>query len=102
MDFMTFLRENLSHAAPILICGFVAVAIIVERYRALFWVYPLANRGKFFDRIQACVVADRLMDAVALCGLHANSPVARIVREGLLRSDQPEEMIADGLALTAS
>jgi len=99
MDIMGFLRDNFLHVAPILAAAFVALAIILERTRALFLVYPIRDRKNFFDKIRALVMADRLVDAVALCNAYGRSPIAQVVKEGIMRAHQPEEMVADGLQL---
>jgi biopolymer transport protein ExbB/TolQ len=99
MDIMVFLRDNFAHVAPILAAGFIAIAIILERLRALFIVYPIRDRKTFFDRIRGLVMSDRLVDAVALCNAYGRSPIAQVVKEGIMRAHQPEEMLADGLQL---
>ncbi len=82
--------------------GALGVAIILDRLRALFLVYPMHDKKQFFDRLQAFIMADRLKDAVALCNMHQHKPVVQVVREGLIRAHQPEEMVADGLAMAVS
>ena len=89
MELMTFLRDNFWHVAPILAAAFIALAIILERARALFLVYPIRDKRQFFDRLCGFVMADRLVDAIALCNMHASSPIAQVVREGILRAHQP-------------
>ena len=42
-----FIQENLFHVAPILIVGVFAVAITIERVKALFYTYPLRNAPAF-------------------------------------------------------
>jgi biopolymer transport protein ExbB len=97
-----FLKENFLHVAPIVAAGLVAIAIIVERLRALLWQYPLLGYKRFFDRLRELVVADRLGEAIAFCDLYPGKPVAQIAKEGLIRAHQPEPMIEDGLALAVN
>lgn len=99
---ITFIREQFWHVAPILASGVLAIAILLERTRALFWVYPLHGKLEFYERIRALVMSDRLRDAVAVCHQIEHKPVAQIVREGLLRAHQPEEMVMDGIQIAVN
>ena len=101
-NFFDFLKTNFFHVAPLLAVGGFAVAIILERSRALLWIYPLANTPQFFEKLRDFVMADRLAEAIAFCDQHKHKPVAHIVREGLLRAHQPEALIEDGLELAVS
>jgi biopolymer transport protein ExbB len=97
-----FIKENFWHVMPILVAAVLAIAIVMERLRALFVTYPMHDRKQFFDRLRGYIMADRLMDAIALCNVYESKPMAQVVREGLIRGHQPEEMVADGLALAVS
>ncbi len=92
-----FLYENLSHMIPIIACGLMAIAIILERFRALFIVYPMRGTNAFFEKVRNLVIADRISEAVAFCDRYRKKPVARIVKEGLMRAHQPEEIVQNGL-----
>ncbi len=94
-----FLRLHFFHVAPNLLVGILGVAIIIERTKALFWTYPMQGKKKFFERLRELVMEDRISDAVALCNSYASKPIVEIVKEGLIRANQPEETIQDGLAL---
>lgn len=100
MNFLDFLTTHFSHAAPLLIAGAFAVAIILERLNALFKVYPMKNTQAFFEKIQAALVAGKPQDAVALCDQNINKPVARIAKSALLRIHMPENLIEHGIELT--
>ncbi len=102
MGILMEMKNNFAHVLPILIAGVVAVAIVAERLRALFWVYPLQGKDKFFERIRELVMSDRLPEAVALCDLYPSKPMSRVTKEGLIRAHQPEEMVGDGLQLAVS
>lgn len=99
---LQFIREQFWHVAPVLGAGVLAVAILIERTRALFWTYPLFGKAQFYERVRALVMADRLRDAVAVCHQLEEKPIAQIVREGLVRAHQPEEMVADGLQIAVN
>jgi biopolymer transport protein ExbB len=97
--FLTFIRENFAHVAPILGAGFFAVVIIIERTRALVWEYPLANQDAFFEKVRGLVMADKINEAIAFCERFWTKPVARVVKQGLMRADQPESLIEHGLQI---
>lgn len=97
-----YIFAHFLHVAPLLLTGMIFVAITVERVRALFFLYPMENRNKFFDRLRELVLSDRLADGIALCDLYPEKPIAQVAKEGLLRAHQPEEMIGDGLQLAVS
>lgn len=95
-----FLFENLEHMAPIILCGLAAIVIILERINALFFVFPLPNQNRFFERIQHLVMADRVAEAIALCNQNIQKPAIKIVRDGLMRAHQPQEIIENGLEIS--
>lgn len=98
-SFSEFLSENWGHVLPIIISGIVALAIVVERLRALYWVYPIANEKKFFEGIQEHVMKGKLAEAMAICERYPSKPVAHVVKTALLRAHQPKDLVEDGLAL---
>ncbi len=91
--------ENLMHIAPILVAGSLALAIIAERARALFRVYPLQNPEAFFDKLGELVLGGKLAEAVALCDRFPAKPQAQVAKRALLRAHQPEPLIEAGLEL---
>jgi biopolymer transport protein ExbB len=97
-----FLRNNFFHVAPILIVGGFAIAIVLERTRALVWAYPMNQQTHFFEKLRDLIMGDRLADAISLCDRYRSKPVAHVVREALLRAHQPEALIEDGLQLAVS
>jgi biopolymer transport protein ExbB/TolQ len=96
---MQFLRENFLHVAPLLIAGAIAIAIIVERVRALYSVYPIRDSRGFFEKITDLVLAGKVSEAVAVCDRNTGKPAATIVKQALLRAHQPETLIEHGLQL---
>lgn len=98
-DFFDFLRNNFFHVLPILIAGAFAVSIIVERSRALFQAYPIKDTQGFFDRITELVMGGKLGDAMAFCDRYPGKPVAKVVKQALMRAHQPESLIEHGLEL---
>lgn len=101
-NFFRFILENFAHVFPILFAGGFGLVIILERTAALVWAYPLDQFDGFFDRVRTLIMKDRINEAVALCERFRNKPVARVVREGLVRAHQPEELIEHGLQIAVS
>lgn len=97
--FFDFLRTSFFHVAPILLAGVIGIAIIVERSRALFSVYPVKDSRSFFDRLTELVLSGKMSEAVSLCEKYPEKPVAQIARQGLVRANQPESLIEHGLQL---
>ena len=98
-NYMQFLRDSFLHVAPILIAGFVAIAIIAERARALFQVYPIKDPQAFFDKISDLIMAGKTSEAIQLCDRQTGKPAAQVVKQALLRAHQPESLIENGLQL---
>ena len=98
--FIQFIRDNFAHVAPLLGAAAFAIVIIIERTRALVWGYPMQSTEAFFERIRNLVMSDKINEAVAFCERYWKKPVARVVKEGLTRADQPESLIENGLQIT--
>jgi biopolymer transport protein ExbB len=94
-----FLKDNFFHVAPILVAGAYGIAIIIERMTALLVTYPIANPAAFLDKIRDHVMANRLGEAVTLCEKYRAKPMAKVVKQALLRAHQPESLIEDGLEI---
>jgi biopolymer transport protein ExbB len=100
--FFDFLQGNILHVAPILIAGAFAVAIILERGRALFKTYPIQNSREFFDRLTDLVVSGKVAEAIQHCDRYQEKPAAQVIKQGLLRAHQPETLIEHGLQIAVS
>ena len=101
-DFVQFIHHDFGHAAPILVAGGIGLAIILERFRALVFAYPIRNSPKFVEKIRDLVMADRLAEALTYTEQLGSKPVAGVIREALLRAHQPEDLIQDGLELAVN
>lgn len=97
--FFDFLKNNFMHVAPILAAAAIAIAIVLERSKALFQTYPIKDSETFFDKVTELVLAGKVADGIALCDRYPHKPAARVVKQGLLRSHQPESLIENGLQL---
>ncbi len=98
-DFFEFIRASFWHVSPILVASVVAVAIIVERTKALYSSYPIKDMDGFFERVGLLVAGGKIADAIAVCDKFPLKPAAQVTKQGLLRSHQPEELIESGLAI---
>ncbi len=99
MSMMQFIARNFWHVFPILLCGAAGVLIILERSAALGWAYPMENVDGFFERIRNMILRNSIQEAIAFCERFRAKPVARVVREGLIRAHQPEHLIENGLQI---
>ncbi len=97
-----FCIDHFSHVFPILASGAIGIVIAVERFIALTASYPIGSVDGFFERLRGLIMRDQINEAIALCERHRSKPAARIVREGLMRAHQPEDMIAGGLEIATS
>jgi biopolymer transport protein ExbB/TolQ len=101
-NLIDFLKDNFWHVAPILIAGGFGLAIILERLNALVFRYPIGNAAQFFEKVRDHVMADRLAEAVSLCEKFRAKPMAKVIKQALLRAHQPENLIEDGLVIAVS
>lgn len=95
-----FMRTSFFHVLPILVAATFAIAIIIERTRALFQVYPLRDPGRFFDKINELIGRGRIGEAISLCDRFPEKPVALVTKQALLRAHQPENLIEHVLQIT--
>lgn len=100
--FIVFIKDNFYHVAPILAAGAFGLVIVIDRTRALVWGYPMASQEAFFEKIRNLVMADKINEAIAFCERYWVKPVATVVKEGLMRADQPEGLIEHGLQMAVS
>jgi biopolymer transport protein ExbB/TolQ len=94
-----FILEHFSHVFPIVLCGALGLIIMAERALALTVTYPMDAFENFFERVRVLIMKDRIPDAIALCEQMHSKPVARVVRAGLNRAHQPQELIEHGLQI---
>jgi biopolymer transport protein ExbB/TolQ len=100
MGFFEFIKNNLGHAGPLLLLGAFGLAIVAERTRALFTVYPVKDLDGFFDRVQDLVMAGKLGEAITLCDKYPQKTTAQVTKQALLRAHQPENLIEQGVELS--
>lgn len=91
MGIFDFIKNNLSHVLPILLCAGFAIAIIFERYKALFNVYAMKDGEQFIHNIHGLVVARKIKDAILLCDQNGKKPLSHVVKSALQRANMPDE-----------
>lgn len=99
MAFLEFLKNSFWHVAPVLTAGVIAIAIVLERSRALFKVYPLRDTEGFFDKVTDLIMRGKLGEAISYCDRFPQKPTAKVTKQALLRAHQPENLIEQGLEL---
>jgi biopolymer transport protein ExbB len=99
MEFLYFIRDHFWHAFPILLCGGIAAAIMVERAWALFLYLPMQDAGTFLDQLSGFVMKAQIGDAVKLCEMNKRKPAANVALAALMRAHLPESVIYDGIQM---
>ncbi len=97
-----FILSNLGHTGPIIVSAALALIITLERAFALSFYYPMKNLAGFMNQIKTLVMANRFRDALELCDKNASKPVTRVIREALVRANQPEDLIQDCIEILVS
>ena len=93
------MNSHLIHVGPLVFLGVFAAAITLERFFALFLIYPLRNADAFFESLQKRVSENRVSEALSLCDKRRSSPAAQVARVGLMRINQPEDIIELGVGM---
>jgi biopolymer transport protein ExbB len=96
------MSSHLIHIGPLVLLGVCAIAITFERFFALFVAYPLRNADAFFESLQQKVNENRVSEALSLCDKREKSPAAQVARVGLMRINQPEDIIELGIGMAMS
>ncbi len=99
MDMLDFIRDHFAHAAPILFVGAMGVAIILERFFALFLYYPMSRVENFFTKVGTLVMSAKFTEATQFCDSYKRKPVANVMKSALERAHLPEGIIRDGIQL---
>jgi biopolymer transport protein ExbB len=99
---LEMIQKNWVHMGPILGVGFVAVLLILDRFRVLFIKFSFNSSNSFFEQLRSMLHDNRHSEALALCDRYRDKPVAMVAKEGLLRMQQPEEIVQHGLEIAVS
>lgn len=75
---------------PIILCSFIAAAIIVERLIVLH--KSKSNTHHLMLKLQSLIMKGEKEEAIVLCS-ETPGPAAKVLKEGLLRADRSKEEI---------
>ena len=92
--------SQILHVLPLALAACFASAVIAERGFALYRRFPLRNAREFFERLQDLLLDGRVQEAIQLCERQEGKPAASIVKQALLRANQPERMIEEGVQVS--
>jgi len=102
MNLLSFIQDHFLHASPVLLAALFAIAIVLERTKALLKSYPMKDTESFMARIKDFIGRNDLAQAIALCDQHIEKPVAKVVKTALSRAHLPEDSMEQGVEITLS
>lgn len=92
------MQHTITHLIPILCVGAFSLAIILERFFALYLRYPL-NTKKFLAEIKQRVLQNNIAGAIQLCSDQGSALAAKVAKSGLLRASRDNTQIAAALEI---
>jgi biopolymer transport protein ExbB/TolQ len=98
---MKFAVDNYLLDVAIGLMGLFAFALIVERFKALYFEYSL-KAEPFMQKIAKLVDEDKIEEAITFCAANEKKPLAQVVKRILERSDRDDEAIQHSLEIAAS
>lgn len=81
--------------------GVFGVALIFERYKALFFTYSIEAKT-FMTHVMKLVEEDKTEEAIAYCSANEQKPLAYVAKRILERSDRDDSSISDSLDIAAA
>lgn len=102
MGYLTFVKENLSHVLPLFLAAGFAIAIVIERIKTLYQVYPMKNGNAFFEKLRDLILTGKTSDALSLCDQYSEKPAAKVTKSALLRAHLPENLIEHGIEMSVN
>ncbi|MDZ4663023.1 MAG: MotA/TolQ/ExbB proton channel family protein [Pseudomonadota bacterium] len=85
---------SLYHVAEFFIglVGVFGIALVLERFKALYFVYPIKTK-EFMDQVLDLLSNDKREEAIALCATYKEKPLPYVIKRILERSDRDDESI---------
>jgi biopolymer transport protein ExbB len=80
--------------------GVFMIALVAERYKALFVTYSL-DADKFMNNVLKLVEDEKTEEAITLCGANEQKPLAHVIKRVLERSDRDDAAIDQALDIAA-
>lgn len=97
---MEWIRNGGLAELPIILVGAFAMAIIIERVRALYFDYRLDSKS-FMDRIEGLVFENRIEEAVRYCASQRDTHIPSVVEAGLLRAGWEDAQILNAVEMAS-
>lgn len=94
-EFMRVIHDGGITAYLIVAVGVLALGIILERARTLYFDYAI-NAQEFMNHIKALVQNDQLEEAITHCSGKEKIPLVAVIKRILERSDRDDESIEKG------
>ena len=94
-----FYKEGGFFMHPILGIGIFSLFIFIERFMTLG--RASINGNHFMARIQSFLIANNVDDAVKFCNSAGNKPMAKIIKNGLIRANKGEQEVVHALEVTS-
>lgn len=92
MEFLKFMNESGAVGWFILGVGFTCIALVGERFYALFVKYHI-NAEFLMAKVQSLIIARKYEQALVLCAEMKHKPLAQAFKGILERSDRDEDAI---------
>ncbi|MGZ3689991.1 MAG: MotA/TolQ/ExbB proton channel family protein, partial [Pseudobdellovibrio sp.] len=90
--FLNFIQDSGFVGWTIILTGFGATGLVIERIRTLYFHYGL-NVNDFTMKVFNLVMSKKNEEALILCAQLENKPLARAFKQILERSDRDDETI---------
>ena len=94
-EFHKIMQDSGATAYIIVVMGVLALGIIFERARALYFTYSI-NAFEFMTQVKALIQNDQLEEAILHCAGKEDVPLVAVVKTILERSDRDDESIEKG------
>jgi len=98
---MKFAVDNYLVDVVIGALGIFACALVIERFKALYFTYSMDADG-FMAKIIKMVEADHIDEAITFCAANGNKPMAHVAKRVLERSDRDDHAIDQSLDIAAA
>jgi len=81
---------------PIVICFFISISFVIERYIRLFTQYNIDGASFMFE-VQKYVLANDLDGAIRICNGASKAALPKIIKAGLQRASRDEQQIQNAI-----
>lgn len=98
---MKFAVDNYLLDAAICSMGLFALALVIERFKSLFFTYSI-NAEQFMSKLMKLVEEDKIEEGITYCAANQKKPLAHVMKRVLERSDRDDAAIEASLDIAAS